>query len=58
VERPRPKPFVLVFPNHHADHGDHWKDWIEAPRGTLNKLAPEEDSSIQHKLQTIIFEKI
>jgi len=34
------------------------RDWIEAPRGTLNKLAPEEDSSIQHKLQTIIFEKI
>ena len=31
---------------------------IAAPRGSLNKLAAEEDSSIPHKLDTIIFEKM
>ncbi len=34
------------------------RDWIAAPRGSLNKLAAEEDSSIPHKLDTIIFEKM
>jgi hypothetical protein len=48
LSAPTPKPTIATSR----------RDWIAAPRGTLNKLAPEEDSSIQHKFHSIIFEKM